>query len=174
MPTSLVLTVIAPDHPGLVERFADVIARHGGNWEAGRLVRLAGSFAGVVHVTAADEVAPALAAELRALADSEAGATVVVRPAGGPRAESPGRLLRVEVVGADHPGIVRAVSAVLTERAVNVEELDTNLSPAPMSGEAFFHAEALVRVPSTVAVSELSAALEALADDLSVHVEDEG
>ncbi len=174
MPTSLVLTIIAPDHPGLVQRFADVIARHGGNWEAGRLVRLAGSFAGVVHVTVAADVAPALSADLRALADTETGATVVVRPADMPAGEPQGQLLRVEVVGADHPGIVRAVTTALAARAANVEELDTGLQPAPMSGEVFFHAEALVRVPPGVQPADLAQALEALAEDLSVHVEAEG
>lgn len=35
----LVLTVIATDHPGLVERIAQCIASHGGNWLESRIDR---------------------------------------------------------------------------------------------------------------------------------------
>ncbi|WP_312930404.1 glycine cleavage system protein R, partial [Stutzerimonas nitrititolerans] len=46
----LVLTVIAEDQPGLVERLADCIARHGGNWLDSRMSRMAGQFAGILQV----------------------------------------------------------------------------------------------------------------------------
>ena len=46
----LVLTVIATDHPGLVERIAQCIASHGGNWLESRMSRMAGQFAGILRV----------------------------------------------------------------------------------------------------------------------------
>ena len=46
----LVLTVIAPDQPGLVERVAQCIAAHGGNWLESRMSRMAGQFAGILRV----------------------------------------------------------------------------------------------------------------------------
>ena len=44
--TDLVLTLIGPDRPGLVEAVAEVVARHGGNWLESRMAHLAGKFAG--------------------------------------------------------------------------------------------------------------------------------
>ena len=46
----LVLTVFAPDKPGQVERIAQCIAEHGGNWLESRMARLAGQFAGIVRI----------------------------------------------------------------------------------------------------------------------------
>lgn len=46
----LVLTVIAQDQPGLVERVAQCISAHGGNWLESRMSRMAGQFAGILRV----------------------------------------------------------------------------------------------------------------------------
>jgi predicted amino acid-binding ACT domain protein len=46
----LVLTVIAPDKAGQVERIAQCIADHGGNWLESRMSRMAGQFAGILRV----------------------------------------------------------------------------------------------------------------------------
>jgi glycine cleavage system regulatory protein len=44
--TSLVLTVIGPDRPGLVEALAETIASYGANWLESRMSHLEGWFAG--------------------------------------------------------------------------------------------------------------------------------
>ncbi len=66
--TMLVLTVIAEDRPGLVDRISAVINEHGGNWEQSHMGHLAGRFAGIVQVRVAGERAGALSAALEALA----------------------------------------------------------------------------------------------------------
>jgi glycine cleavage system regulatory protein len=50
----LVLTVIAPDRPGIVEAISKTALAHGANWEASRMVRLGGRFAGVLLVSVED------------------------------------------------------------------------------------------------------------------------
>ena len=47
----LVLTISGEDRAGLVEKLADVIAEHGGNWEHCRMAHLAGRFVGLLEVT---------------------------------------------------------------------------------------------------------------------------
>ena len=47
----LVLTIIAADKPGLVERIAQNIASHGGNWLESRMAHMAGQFAGILRVS---------------------------------------------------------------------------------------------------------------------------
>ena len=51
MQTSLVLTVIGPDRPGIVEQLSDQVLAVGGNWEESRMTRLAGKFAGLLRVS---------------------------------------------------------------------------------------------------------------------------
>ena len=135
----LVLTLIGPDRPGLVEAVADPIAAHGGNWLESRMAHLAGQFAGILRVEVPDDRAAALTEALRRL--DTRGLHVTVQR--GPRpAPSTRRTLVVDLVGLDRPGIVREVSRVLAERGVNIEELETDRSPAPMSAELLFRSRA--------------------------------
>ena len=167
MRASLVLTVIADDKPGIVERLAEQILAAGANWEQGRMARLAGKFAGLLHVSVEREHAAALATNLRGL--EREGLTIVVTETGETAVDTfvP---LRLDLVGQDHPGIIRDISRVLARHQVNIDELETDLSSAPMSGELLFRARAHLQVPSTVSPDELRRQLELLAGELMVDV----
>lgn len=67
MARTLVLTVIGPDRPGLVEELAQLIAAHAGSWDESRMARLAGHFAGVVQIHLPDERAAGLVEALPGL-----------------------------------------------------------------------------------------------------------
>jgi glycine cleavage system regulatory protein len=168
MRTSLVLTVIGADRPGIVEQLSDQVLAAGANWEESRMARLAGKFAGVLRVSVEAERANRLADDLRALAS---GDLTVVIERGGEIAVSGSRALGLEIVGQDRPGIVRDISHVLARRGVNIEELETEVTSAAMSGEPTFRARARVRLPDTTSVDDIRAALEAMADNLMVDLE---
>ena len=166
--TDLVLTLLGPDRPGLVELVASVIAAHGGNWLESRMSHLAGKFAGILR---AEFPPDRLQAALAALAALEArGLKVIAEPAAGAARGTEDRILDLELVGLDRPGIVREISQLLASSGVNVEELTTNRSSAPMSGEMLFEARAHVRVPAGTDLSALRAGLERLANDLLVEI----
>jgi glycine cleavage system regulatory protein len=80
------------------------------------------------------------------------------------------RVIHLEVVGNDRPGIVRDISRVLARHQVNIEELETDVTSAPMSGEALFRARASLRVPPGVTLEQLRGVLEALAGEIMVDV----
>jgi glycine cleavage system regulatory protein len=170
MRATLVLTVLGPDRTGIVDALAERIAAVGGNWEESRMARLAGQFAGLLLVTLEADHADALVASLRGLEAS--GLTVTVRPSAAPAAPA-GALVRLELTGNDRPGIVRAVSRVLAERGVNVEELESGVGSAPMTGEPLFRARARLRVPPSLALPELRKSLEAIAGELMVDLSSE-
>lgn len=163
----LVLTVIAEDQPGLVERIAACVAEHGGNWLESRMARMAGQFAGILRVEVATQARPGLTRALEGLGAQ--GIRVQLATSGG---EPAGRFttIRLELVGNDRPGIVRDITRLLAEQGVNLENLLTEVSPAPMSGELLFTADALLAVPEGLALDQLQARLETLADDLMVEL----
>ena len=165
--TDLVLVLIGPDRPGLVEAVADYVAGHGGNWLESRLARLAGQFAGVLRIEVPADRVPALETALRELASQ--GLQVVVHGGTPPSAE--GRQnMELEVVGLDHPGIVRDIARVLARRGVNIEELTTDRQPAPHGGGLLFTARAHLHVPVTVGADRLREDLETIAHDLMVDL----
>ncbi|PWV63535.1 glycine cleavage system protein R [Plasticicumulans acidivorans] len=168
MQASLVLTVIGPDRPGLVEAVAAVVAAHGANWEESRMAHLAGQFAGMLRVTVAQPQRAELEAALQQLAGS--GLTVTVARAEQQAAEVPPRFLKLHLIGQDRPGIVREIADALARRDVSIEQLDTRCVSASMSGETLFEAEAVLAVPAGLGLSELQLALEALANELMVDL----
>lgn len=168
MRDALVLTVVGPDRTGLVEALADQISSAGGNWEASHMARLAGQFAGILLVTIAPEATDGLLAALRAM-DAH-GLVVTVRPAGDAATPAATQLAFLELTGDDRVGLVRDVARVLAGRGVNVEELESEVHSAPMSGEALFTARAVLRVPAEHGLAALQADLEALGGELMVDL----
>ncbi|MFQ5349384.1 MAG: glycine cleavage system protein R, partial [Thermoanaerobaculia bacterium] len=84
--------------------------------------------------------------------------------------EADTRFLELEVVCQDHRGIVHGLAATLAASGVNVEELETEVIDAPMSGEQLFQARARLRAPAALTVEQLRSELEHLAADLIVEV----
>lgn len=168
MATSLVLTLIGNDRPGLVEDLARAVSEHGGSWESSRMARLGGCFAGILQVQVPDERAAELFKVLHGLEGR--GLRVVVEDStGNPRGEE-SRALRLELVGQDRPGIIRQISATLAASGVNVVELSSQTRPAPMSGETLFSASALLHQPLSESSAALRDDIEKLAEDLMVEI----
>lgn len=163
----LVLTVIAPDQPGLVERVAQCIAAHGGNWLESRMSRMAGQFAGILRVAVSAEGYDELVEGLQGLATH--GIRVMLAES-GIEPSCTWKPILLDLVGNDRPGIVRDITRLLSEEGVNLERLVTEVKPAPMSSEPLFHAEALLAVPLTLSLDVLQRRLETLADDLMVEL----
>jgi glycine cleavage system regulatory protein len=166
---SLVLTVIGPDRPGLVESLSRVVAEHRGNWLESRMARLGGQFAGILRVEVPGEGVETLVEALRGLESGGLRAHVVrdsVEDHGG----GTPRLVHLELVGGDRPGIVREVSRTLASLGVSVDELDTERTGAPLSGGELFRATALLRIPAGVEIETLRGRLEAIAGDLMVDI----
>ena len=172
MQTSLVMTVIGADRPGLVERIAALVAEHGGNWLESRMCRLGGEFAGILRVHVPTAQVAGLQGALANLAAQ--GLQVVARAEVAPAAVavSPeaSRAAVIEIVGQDRPGIVRQISRALAAQGVNVEELRTECSSAAMSGETLFKARVELHLPAGCDTAKLRRDLEAAADDLFVDV----
>ncbi|HEX7384598.1 MAG TPA: ACT domain-containing protein [Burkholderiaceae bacterium] len=167
MKNSFVLTAVGRDRPGLVRAIAQEVAAAGGDWLDSRMAALAGQFAGVVRVAVPVEASEAFVERLRAL-DAE-GLRLVVES--GATAPAPaGRLLRIELLGHDRPGIVRDVSRLLAEHQVSVEELETGTESGAFSGESLFRARACLRVPPTLPTDVLRGLLQTLGNELMVDV----
>jgi glycine cleavage system regulatory protein len=164
--TSLILTVVGPDRPGLVRALSEAVAARGGSWLESRMARLAGQFAGIVLVEAPES----LRDDLRALESH--GLRIVIQ--NGEAAAAVGERLTLEVVGNDRPGIVRDVTSVVAANGVNIEELTTGVLSGSFSGETLFKVTASLRAPNTAAVDAMREGLERLGNELMVDIQAAG
>ena len=173
MNISLVITVIGPDRPGIVRMLADRGRAFDANWAESRMASLAGQFAGIVRWEVPSEKAESMIAALRELEASDL--RIVIAQAPSAQAAGERRLVDLELVGHDRPGIVQEVSRALLDRDVSIEELETEFTSGAWSGEKMFKAVALLSVPHALTIETLQNALEDLANefmvDLSAHVD---
>lgn len=167
MHSTLVMTVIGPDRPGLIESVATLVASNGGNWLESRMSRLGGQFAGIMRIQIPPKQAGALTQALRAL--DRKGVSVVIHLDECPPKPG-GSLQLLELVGQDRPGIVHHITHTLARHNVNVEQLDSECVSAAMSGETLFKARAKVVIPSDCNLVALKADIEKIAADLIVEI----
>jgi glycine cleavage system regulatory protein len=167
--TSLVISFIGEDRPGLIEQISAAVSRHEGNWLESRMSQLAGKFAGIVRVGVASEYIESMTNALQAL-DSEGLSVLVEASEVSPEAYDQ-EVLQLNMIGLDRPGIVREVSQALAKYGINVLEMTTDITNAPMTGELMFNADASIEIPADVDIKDLHDQLEIITNDLAVDME---
>ena len=98
------------------------------------------------------------------------GLRIIIAQATSTRAAGDRRLINLELIGHDRPGIVDEVSRALLDRDVSIEELETEFTSGAWSGEQLFKAVALLSVPHMLTVDALRSALEGLANEFMVDL----
>ncbi len=84
-----------------------------------------------------------------------------------------GLVYMVETVSLDAPGIVHAVTRVLRDFGINIEELDTETGAAPFTGSPMFVMRLRVILPEAVAPAAVRESLSRIAQhrDLDIKLE---
>jgi glycine cleavage system transcriptional repressor len=164
------ITAVGRDRPGIVAEFSGTLYRSGCNLAETTMTRLGGEFAMILLVGVPEAEALAMETALQ-LTAGRLGLSLVIRPLGPvdlaseePRGE--GYILRV--YGADRPGIVHAVTALLAERTLNITDLNTRVIPG--SGGPVYVMLLELDVPSTEAAEALRPELDGLSRQLSVDI----
>jgi glycine cleavage system transcriptional repressor len=122
MPT-LAVSAVGLDRPGIIAAVAERLVAHGANVTDSRMAILRGHFALTLIVEGAER--DALAADLDRIEVLETWSVAEVAEAAGAERSEPTAV--VSVHGADHPGILAAVTRVLADAGVNVCDLQTRL-----------------------------------------------
>lgn len=164
---SLVVTIVGPDRPGLVETLARTAADHGATWVESSMATLAGQFAGVVRVMAPADRVDELQSALEGAAED---LRVIVQRGVDGDDDANRQRVELDLVGGDRPGIVQGVTKALADLGVNVQGLETSCDGAPWSGDALFRAHAKLEVPAGVDLVQVRESVEAVAADLMVDI----
>jgi glycine cleavage system transcriptional repressor len=159
----LAVTAIGNDRPGIVAAVTKVLYEHGCNLEDATSTILRGHFAITLVVRSGERGAAGLEADLAPIAE-DLGLVVTVRPVEEADTGVVEPTHVVSVYGGDRPGIVYRVSEALAGTGANV----TALSSRVIGGDRPVYA--LLMEVATRAEDEMTAALEALREELDVDV----
>jgi glycine cleavage system regulatory protein len=157
------------DLEGVESIFATMAAvlSAGGNWLESHLSRLGGLYVGSVLVELTDGKVEALRAAVAAV--DAAGLEVRIAPALG-HVGATGETLAFTLVGQDRPGIVKQVTATISDLGANIETFKTWLSTEAHSGAPLFHMDAKLRLQPGLAADKVQATLEAISGEIMVDV----
>jgi glycine cleavage system transcriptional repressor len=170
MPHAIV-TALGTDRPGLVDEASRFIFDQGGNIEDSRMVNLRGQFAMMLLVAGNEQTLAKLREGLPRFAQSS-GLHAELRPVQETPAALGGALIyRLVATSIDQPGIVHRVSHTLGRMQVNIESLQTRLTPAPYTGAPLFEMELTLSVPRSVAFAQLRQNLGATCDAMNIDWE---
>lgn len=159
----LAVTVVGHDRPGIIAELTGRLAALGGNLEDTTMTLLRGHFAMTVLVQT-DATAGAVESALAPMT-ADGSLLVTVRAVTDVPAEGRhGGTYVLSVHGADQPGIVAAITAVVARRDGNVTELTTRLT-GPL-----YVLVAEVELPPDVDVDALRKDLHEMAQSLGVDV----
>jgi glycine cleavage system transcriptional repressor len=166
----LVISALGPDRIGFADQLSQEILDRQGNIEESKMAVLGGEFAMLVLVSSGHKGSiDTISRELSAFGERE-GISVLVKPTTAPRHEREAVPYRLETISLDSPGIVHAVTALCREYGINIEDLETDTSSAPMTGAPMFHMKAIVAIPSSLRIHTLRDRLEELEDERGLDV----
>jgi glycine cleavage system transcriptional repressor len=159
--SSLAITVLGHDRPGIIAEVTGALAELGGNLEDSSMTLLRGHFAWTLIVSgpSVDDVRDRLAS----LADDDLVVTVLPAPGESGILAAASRYV-LSVHGGDRPGIVSGITGVVAAVGGNIVDLTTRLS-----GDLYI-AVAEVVLPEGVDIPHLERDLSAAADALGVGV----
>jgi glycine cleavage system transcriptional repressor len=167
----LVATIIGSDKRGIVAKITDVVTSHQANIEDSRMARLGGEFAVIMLISLPNGNVEALSSDLAKL--QSIGLTVMTRQTDLSRLKVFDGFVpyEISVIGADHEGIVHHVAEYLAEERIQVESMETHVTPAPVTGTPLFSMHTIVQAPPEVTFKQLREKLNALGDILTVDID---
>ena len=163
---SLIVSAVGSDRPGIVSELSGIITTHGGNVEESRMSRLGSDFAIIMLVSVSTDWEESLEVALQSINDLTISTKLTQIQEIGDN-----KKYQIALNGADNAGIVKVLSKYLAEKSINVLEMETHISHAPISGTPLFNLNASVSVPNDVEETVIQSDLSQIAQKLGVEIQ---
>ena len=168
MMKSLVITLNGDDRSGIVEAISRIIVQHQGEWVESRMANLSGKFAGILLANLPEQQSEDFKTALKS---SVQDLNITIESVDSNRVEAQQKCYRLDLVGQDRPGIIHRISSLLAKNGATVEDLESEVIDASMSGEKLFKASITLALAPGYSIDALGEALEQLANELIVDIE---
>ena len=136
---NLIISAIGFDRPGIVSDLTGVITSHGGNIEESRMTRLGIDFAIIMLVSIDSNWLESLEVSLQAIDEL----SIITKPTKVLEERTKGLQCEIYLSGADNEGIVQVLSKYLAEKSINILDMETYISNAPVTGTPLFNLKAI-------------------------------
>ncbi|HNR89410.1 MAG TPA: ACT domain-containing protein [Spirochaetota bacterium] len=171
MRSYLVFSSMGPDRPGLADAIAEFFTARGINIERSRGSVLGNEFGMIILTSGKTDSIDSLIGDLDSLRAST-GLDIHVRRTKAPaqRESQPSIPYRLVATSIDHPGIVHQICKVLRERAINIDDMESNVDYNPFTGANIFHMICHFSLPPTVKIVDLRSDLLRISDQFNIDI----
>jgi glycine cleavage system transcriptional repressor len=165
-----ILFLVGKDRPGIVDDVSSFLFERGANIEDSHMAAMGGRFTIMTLFSCSSEQLEIITSELDHL--QSFGFEVSLHEADDPGIvpQQAGLPLKLEVVSMDHPGIVQKVVSILHRHNVNISNLDTQITSAPLSGAPLFDLILEASVPAGESIVNVKEELQQLAAEMNLDL----
>ena len=162
---NLIISAIGSDRSGIVSEFSSIITSHGGNVEESHMSILGTDFAIIMLVSVAADWQESLELALQSMNEL----TIITKSTKSQELIE-GIQCQIDLSGADNEGIVKVLSKYLGGKSVNILEMQTNISNAPITGTPLFNLKAITAMPENLIIMDIQSDLNQIAQQLGVEI----
>ena len=170
---SLIISAVGSDRPGIVSEISGVITSHGGNIEKSRMTRLGSDFTIIMLVMVDSKWEESLLVALQAIKElsiTTKGTEPNTVIAGENCKDTTVENCQISLSGADNEGIVKVLSKYLAGKFINILEMETHISNAPITGTPLFNLVAIINIPDNIDLADIQSDLTLIAQKLGVEI----
>jgi len=164
-----VLSAQGNDRVGIADDITAALGKFRINIVESRMSSLGGRFAILMMISGGKEELTELKANLAGIG-AGLGFRLQTKRIAAPRPSGEGLPYIIESHSRDAPGLTHAVTTILKKHNVNIEDMETDASPAPWTGAITFHMKAHITIPSSVSITDLKEELHTLERNRSLDI----
>ena len=162
---SLIISAVGSDRSGIVSELTGIITNHGGNIEESRMTKLGSDFTIIMLVTVDPKWEESLIVALQAIKELS-----ITTKSTEPNTFITDENCQISLNGADNEGIVNVLSKYLAGKFINILEMETNISNAPITGTPLFNLIAITTIPENTDLAEIQSDLSLIAQKLGIEI----
>jgi glycine cleavage system transcriptional repressor len=166
----VVITALGGDRVGFAGELTTEILSFSGNIEESKMAVLGGEFAMLILVSS--DCTDCLDTIITALPEfgDKHGISIQVKKTSAPHNKEARIPYRIETVSLDTQGVINSVAKVLKDYNISIEDLETDISSAPMTGARMFHMRGVLTIPIDVDANVIRERFEELESVQSLEV----
>ena len=165
----IIIYIQSNDKPGIISTISKYINKNNGNIETSKMIRLESNFNMIMLVSINEINFAKLNSSLKILSKKNKKLFIKIDL---PNKENKvtNHLYFFQLKGADTEGLVHIFTDYLSFKKINIENMETEIINAPITGHPLFLLKAIIKIPTKINIEVLKNELEKLAETNNVAI----
>ena len=161
---NLIITAVGTDKPGLVNKITSIINENNGNIDNSKMIKIKDQFAMIIDFYLSSNLNE-IKNQFSKIKDLKISYMEIKKPD-----SSKNNIKTYLIKGADDQGIINKISEYLSNKNINIIEVDTFINAAPITGAPLFNLKITIENNQLINFNELNVKLTNICDNLNLDI----